>query len=151
MQLHKLTAAQIFTWIFKFFEYHPQERVFHNESLSNLENVSQINLRTENIFRISGGTNFENFSTWCLHRFHVCTCLPKKTLDPSWWWNCSHKPLLERFLSAKTILGSHDNYCFISINKLLLKSLESPLNDMLDFESLQHVLTLVSIEDLKIC
>ena len=105
--------------------------------------------QTEN--RISGGTNYENFSTWCLHKFHVCTCLPKKTLDPSWWWNCSHKPLLERFSSAKAILGSRDNYCFISINKLLLKSLESPLNDMLDFESLQHVLTLVSIEDLNIC
>ena len=42
-----------------------QERVFCNENLSNLGNVLQRNLRIgrarESIFRVTGGTNFENF------------------------------------------------------------------------------------------
>ena len=41
--------------------------MFHNVTLSNLENVLQENLRVgragECIFRGSGGTNFEKFST----------------------------------------------------------------------------------------
>ena len=61
-------------------------------NLSNLENVLQGNLRKdrarEYIFKASGGTHFENFSTprqswWHLQGFHVCTSLPKKTLDTS--------------------------------------------------------------------
>ena len=39
------------------------------ERLSNLKNVLQRNLGTdrtrEGICRVSGGTNFENLSTWC--------------------------------------------------------------------------------------
>ena len=49
-----------------FFQNHPRKKVFCNVSLSNLENILQINLRTDGvrecIFRVSGGTNFENFS-----------------------------------------------------------------------------------------
>ena len=53
-----------------------------------MENVLQRNLRTDRarkcIFRVSGGTNFENFSSrrqpWRrLHGFDVCTGLPKRT------------------------------------------------------------------------
>ena len=59
-----------------------EKRVFRNQSLSNLENVLQRNLRTDKarecIFRVSEGTNFENFSA-----FDLCTGLPKKTLDMS--------------------------------------------------------------------
>ena len=42
----------------------------------------------ECIFRVSGGTYFENFSAlrqpwWRLRGFDMCTSLPKKTLDTS--------------------------------------------------------------------
>ena len=64
-----------------------RKRVFQNISLSNLGNVLQRDLRTdrarESIFRVSGGTNFENLSTWgqpwwCLSGFDVCISLPQK-------------------------------------------------------------------------
>ena len=60
--------------------------------VNNLENVLQRNLRTDRtrecIFRVSGGTNFENFSAQrqpsChLRGFDVSTGLPKKALDTS--------------------------------------------------------------------
>ena len=66
---------------------HPQRGVFHNVSLSNMENILRRNLRMDRarecIFRESGGTRFEKFSTqrqpwWCPHGFDVCTSLPKK-------------------------------------------------------------------------
>ena len=71
-----------------FLKNHPQKRVFCNASLSNLENVLKTDRARECIFRVSGGTNFENLSTqcqrwWCLYGFHVCTGLPKKTLHVS--------------------------------------------------------------------
>ena len=76
-----------FNWIYRFFENHPRKRVFRNESLSDLGNVLQRNLRTDTarecIFKVFGGTNFENFSAqrqpwWHLHGSNMCTCLPKK-------------------------------------------------------------------------
>ena len=79
---HKLTAIQTFYLNICIFINHPRKRVFCNVSLSNLENLSQRNLRTkwagECIFRVSGGTNFENFSArrqsqW---RLRVSMCLP---------------------------------------------------------------------------
>ena len=64
------------------------EKESHNESLNDLENVLQRNLRTgrarrECILKLSEGTNFENFSArgqpwWHLQVFTVCTGLPKK-------------------------------------------------------------------------
>ena len=57
---------------------------------NNLEKLRT--LRTDSAkecsFRESGGTNFENFpsqcqSWWRLREFHICTGLPKKTLDTS--------------------------------------------------------------------
>ena len=33
------------------------------------------------IYRVSGGTNLENFFAWGHRGFNVCTGLPKKTLD----------------------------------------------------------------------
>ena len=45
---HKLTAIQIFYLnILIFLKNHAQKKVFRNESLSNLENVLQRNLRTD--------------------------------------------------------------------------------------------------------
>ena len=90
--LTRLWSYKFFIWIYEFLKNHPQKRVFHNESLSNIENVLQRNLRTDRgrewIFRVSGGTNFEHFSARCqpwlhLHGFNVCTILPKKTLEMS--------------------------------------------------------------------
>ena len=55
-------AALTLIWIYEFFKY-PQKRVFHNVTLSNLENVLQRNLRTDRatdcIFWVFGGRNFE--------------------------------------------------------------------------------------------
>ena len=46
-----------------FFKNHPRKTVFHNVTLSNLENVLQRHLRTDRarecIFTVTGGTNFE--------------------------------------------------------------------------------------------
>ena len=61
--------------------------MFRDVNLSNLENILQRNARTDRarecILRVSGGTNFENFSSQCqpwrhLLRFNVCTALHKK-------------------------------------------------------------------------
>ena len=64
--LTRLQPYTFFIWIYEFFKNQPQRRVFRNVRLSNLENVLQRNLRTgkarECILRVSGGTNFENFS-----------------------------------------------------------------------------------------
>ena len=81
------------------FKNHQCKRVFCNVSLSDLENVLQRNLRTDRakecIFRVSGGTNFENLSTrcqpfWCLCGFNVCTCQPKRNLDVSLFMDLDH-------------------------------------------------------------
>ena len=80
---YKLVAIQFFylsIWIFT------KKRVFCVVGLSNLKifNKKKIKNRAkECIFRVSGGTNFENFSSqhqpwWCFNGFDVCTCLPKK-------------------------------------------------------------------------
>ena len=49
-----------------FLKNRPQRGVYRNVNLDNLENVLQINLRTDSagefIFRESGGTNFKSFS-----------------------------------------------------------------------------------------
>ena len=92
-QLHLFSsdrfAAHIFLQLYKFLNFslnHPRKRVFRNVSLSNLENVSQRNLRTDRakdcIFKVSGGTNFWKFfrPCWCLRGFVVCTGLPPKKL-----------------------------------------------------------------------
>ena len=72
------------------FKNHLQKRAFCNVSLSNLENVLQVNLRTDRarkcIFRVNVGTNFRDFLAqhqqwWCLREFDLYTGLPKKTLD----------------------------------------------------------------------
>ena len=77
------------------------KRVFHNISLSNLENVSQRNLRHDRArqwsFRVYGRRNFESFSTpcqsWCcLCGFDVWTGLHKKTLNTSMF--CEQRHLL---------------------------------------------------------
>ena len=69
-----------------------RKRIFWNASLSNLKKVWQRNLRTdwarECTFEVSRGTDFENFFArykpwWHLCRFHVCNCLPRKTLHMS--------------------------------------------------------------------
>ena len=82
----------MFIRIYEFFKNHPRKRVFCNESLSNLGNVLQRNLRVDRarecFFRVSGGTNFEKHSaqrqpSWRLRAFDVCTGRPKKTLDTS--------------------------------------------------------------------
>ena len=93
---HKFIAILIFylntIWIYEFFKRHPERGVFCYVNLSNLENVLERNLRTdktgEYIFWASGGTNFEKFSAqcqpwWRICEFHVCTGLPKKSLDTS--------------------------------------------------------------------
>ena len=50
---------------------HPRRTALCNVNLSNLENVSERNLRTDRvgdcIFRASESTNFENFSARCQH------------------------------------------------------------------------------------
>ena len=78
---HKFIAIQMFYWNYEILKNHPRKRVFRNKSLDNLENVLQRNLRTDRasecIFRVSEGTNFENFST----RRQTCSHLPKKTLS----------------------------------------------------------------------
>ena len=62
------------------------EKVFCNESLSNLENVLKRNLRTDRakvcIFRASGGTNFENLLVQRFLKFSLQN-FPQKTLDTS--------------------------------------------------------------------
>ena len=72
------------------FKNHLQKRAFCNVSLSNLENVLQVNLRTDRarkcIFRVYGDTNFRDFLAqhqqwWCLREFDLYTGLLKKTLD----------------------------------------------------------------------
>ena len=92
---HKLLAIQTFYLNIWIFINHPRKRVFCNVSLSNLENLLQRNLRREwareCIFRVSGGTNFENFSArrqpwWRLRVFDVCTGLPKTTLWTQVMW-----------------------------------------------------------------
>ena len=74
--------------------------MFHNGNLSNLENVLQRNLRTDRagecIYRASGGTNFQNFSTQCQTWWHVggidvCTGLLKKNSG----YVTVYKPVLE--------------------------------------------------------
>ena len=78
---HKLIAIQNF-YLNEFFKNHPRKRLFRNESLCNLENVLQRNLRTdrarEYIFRVSGGINFENFSLSANHggAFMGSLCVP---------------------------------------------------------------------------
>ena len=60
------------------------EKIFCNESLRNLKNVLQGNLRTDRakeytnleLFRGSGGTNFENFSAWLHPTFAGSMCVP---------------------------------------------------------------------------
>ena len=63
-----LELYNFFTWIYEFLKNHPWKRVFSNVSLSNLESVLQRNLRTDIarkcMFKVSGSTNFENFSTY---------------------------------------------------------------------------------------
>ena len=69
------------------FKNHLQKRAFCNVSLSKLENVLQVNLRTDRarkcIFRVNVGTNFRDFLAqhqqwWCLREFDLYTGLPKK-------------------------------------------------------------------------
>ena len=80
-----------FIWIYEFFKNHPRQRIFHNILLSNSENVSQKNLRTDRArewnFRVSGGTNFEKFSTWC---------------QPLWVW-CVYRPIQKKLWIHKCI------------------------------------------------
>ena len=87
-------------------------KVLHNVSLSNLENVLQRNLTRVNarecIFRVSKGTNFENFSTWCqpwwhLHWLDVCTSLPKKTMICHCTWNHHWNTIWIRYLGLINI------------------------------------------------
>ena len=83
-----LEPATFFIEIYEFFKKIIYRKgVFQNVSLSNLENVLQRDLRTgrarESIFRVSGGTDFENISAWgqpwwCLSWFDVCISLPQK-------------------------------------------------------------------------
>ena len=63
-----------------------------NVNVSNLEmfynKKNKTNRVRECIFKASGGTNFEKFTTrrqplWGLHGFNVGTGLPEKTLDTS--------------------------------------------------------------------
>lgn len=72
-------------WIYEFLKNHSLN-VWWCQLKSNLENVKW-NLRTyratECIFRASGGSNFENFTTqhqpwWHLWGFNICISLPKK-------------------------------------------------------------------------
>ena len=65
--------------------------VFRNVSLRNLGNVLQRNLRTDRvrecIFRVSGGTNFENFFPQC--HFVGSMCVPLCPKKP-WICHCIH-------------------------------------------------------------
>ena len=71
----------------------PRKKFFCNESLRNLKNVLQGNLRTDRakeytnleLFRGSGGTNFENFSAWLHPTFAGSMGVP---VCPKKLWIC---------------------------------------------------------------
>ena len=138
LKLSQSYSKNFYLDIWIFFLNHPhKKRVFHNVSLTNLENVLQIKLITNRarecmFIRVSGCKNFENVSAWC-HPPSWVWCVYQSAQKKLWICHCYSTALGETLHTCLLSLGmawhappcptkSCSLWCFLSLETIFMSN-----------------------------